>query len=371
MLLASGCAQGEPPLIDAHPSADPAGTRCGTATSTAGASHELPDGGSRIVREQGHSRILATSQVSLGAPDPSVLVANDGSSLEEIDPTTGGRTTIAQVRGPSAPFAVSPDGNWIAVAQSLGVLLSSPFATELDLISRDGSLIRHVHSATESVSALSWSPDSRYLAFIADQHLRRADVTDLSEIEIVGAPSPSFARGYHRSAWSSDGEWILFTGGAYSTIERVSPDGTGLRVFSAGKEFAFSPDGSEVAIAHYEGISIARTDGSDLTDLVAGLGGPMSWSPDGRAIAFVTVEDGTMLCLISADGSLRALGPCVAIDSPAPAWSPDGMRIAFLEMLSDETCRQTADVRLSVIEISSGAITPLSEGWLLDPVWVP
>ena len=126
-----------------------------------------------------------------------------------------------------------------------------------------------------------------------------------------------------------------------------------------------------MAVAHYEGISVARLDGSDVRDIVAGLGGPVSWSPDGRAIAFVTVEGATMLCLISADGTLRALGPCVAIDSPPPAWSPDGSRIAFLEMLSDENCRQTPDVRLSVIDVSSGSITPISQDWFFDPVWVP
>lgn len=106
---------------------------------------------------------------------------------------------------------------------------------------------------------------------------------------------------------------------------------------------------------------------------------PPSWSPDGRALAFVAIpfyedasevdyEHGEGLTILDAYGRRTAFGPC----RTSPAWSPDGQRIAFhkscngnsslstalvdgsdeREIVHDLTPRVTADNTIQVIRIS-------------------
>ncbi|MCC7142574.1 MAG: PD40 domain-containing protein [Candidatus Eisenbacteria bacterium] len=98
--------------------------------------------------------------------------------------------------------APSPDGEWVAYAdknQELWVYnLKRKKATRIDA------------SRWENHAALTWSPDSRWLAFVnyADNLFARIFVCELSTFTV--RPVTSDRWNSHGPAWSPDGDWLYF-----------------------------------------------------------------------------------------------------------------------------------------------------------------
>jgi Tol biopolymer transport system component len=168
-------------------------------------------------------------------------------------------------------------------------------------------------------------------------------------------------------AWSPDASHLAFVGqrqrpdgGITHDLYVMRADGSGLTNITGAYEYAYlhghplatdpawSPDGSKVAFAVYDGLDengyifTANADGSGVEllrmlpfrILVDGI----SWSPDGSEIAFgaVDIDENyetfmhSEVWVMSADGSeLRVADPGLA-SAWQPSWSPDGTKIAFL-----------------------------------------
>ena len=164
-------------------------------------------------------------------------------------------------------------------------------------------------------------------------------------------------------AWSSDGSKLMIERDregprAAPGLFVLNADGTETRVMINNPKVgggalggigggSFSPDGSQVVFATYEGIYTVDADGgtprlvlparSDLPNSQSDLFSP-AFSPDGTQIAYLDLhfaesldEAGLSLRVVNADGTgvrvLHEVDYHFALSGPA--WSPDGTHIAY------------------------------------------
>jgi len=147
-----------------------------------------------------------------------------------------------------------------------------------------------------------------------------------------------------------------------------------------GPAMSWSPDGRELAYVAATPVgdrvlveSAEGTDGRRIAHLSSG--GPLpysaiAWSPDGRRIAFTDFQSSgpnhelrAQLWVINADGS----DPRVVLEAPSlgsPAWSPDSSRLAISR--SDGTVGS-----LLLVDPDGGGVTPLDTALWSEPAWDP
>jgi Tol biopolymer transport system component len=144
----------------------------------------------------------------------------------------------------------------------------------------------------------------------------------------------------------------------------------------------WSPDGARLAFRSYQegnwqlyvmdadGGHIHRLTTNDLLDSV------VSWSPDGRSIAYVSVspQDSNFdiftmqaVCDASCDNSPRRLTNADAPEGD-PVWSPDGRWIAYVTQVGSD-----GDSEIGLIDAQTGAAHLLTDNSRDDwsPAWSP
>lgn len=237
----------------------------------------------------------------------------------------------------------------------------------------------------------AWSPDGRTLAFVAAPDGEKpsisivsADGSDLTPVfQFQGQPG-----GIGPQAWSPDGSQLVFA--SFDGIYVMNADGTGVRRVTRHEgehacydvDPSWSPDGSTIVFAVLceggnEGLWTVAVDGSDLRQLIGGeyevdeYRSPV-WSPDGTKIAFVKTEWGlddpikqAAIQSVNADGSsLTRLVTGVAFDRSF-AWSPDGRALAF-------TRYHEGGSDIFLLNPQTEEVSQLTHtGDAVDPAWQP
>jgi dipeptidyl aminopeptidase/acylaminoacyl peptidase len=254
----------------------------------------------------------------------------------------------------------SPDGQWLAYQTGEGLTISRPDGTgAIALAPISGTN----HPLPGSGERLSWSPDSKSIAFVsstpgpepdangdpmvitrylykptASEGLTRFNDNRRMHIFIVDIATKSVRQltsgNYyeHSIDWSPDGREILF-------VSNHEPDSD--RIFNYD---IFTADAANGAVRR-------------LTDTKNAEYRPV-WSPSGKTIAYqgtrrtltsseTTMED-THIWLMDADGShRREIDTGIDNRQGAPKWSPDGQSLYF-------TVQERGTARLYRIPVSGG-----------------
>lgn len=182
-------------------------------------------------------------------------------------------------------------------------------------------------------------------------------------------------------------------GASTQEIHLMNVDGTDQRRLAAGCCFAWSPDGSAIALYRQRrdtyDLYVVNRDGTGLTMLVADIETSFdffsgrytpSWSPDGRRIAFSQrlgrgSKRAVAIMVVNPDGSglVRLTSPRAGMSDLGPAWSPDGTKVAFERSEVDEVNDLRDETRLIVMNPDGSAphrITPRFVDAFL-PSWSP
>ena len=211
-----------------------------------------------------------------------------------------------------------------------------PYEATLYTISPDGSNLREVTPTFSAdtwsegtrvamLGAPKWSPDDRYIAFVAFEEDGSYGTRVLYTVEIATLRLRRFpvTNVHYGIGWSPDGEHLAFAADSSESgteeliLYTATKDGRVSEVHrtsytSMVPTVEWSPNGTEIMVFTSEGLLVMASDGSDLRNLYEWGPGPnhfgcsARWSPDGSRVAVLTwTHRGTTLFTIAPDGSGR------------------------------------------------------------------
>jgi dipeptidyl aminopeptidase/acylaminoacyl peptidase len=236
-------------------------------------------------------------------------------------------------------------------------------------------------------SAPAWSSDGRALGYVADGALRWTSFPSGRQRVITGVGS-KFSMG---PSWSPRGGRLVFTlHGALAGTARlvvVGPDGRHRHVVDRSASSyqipEWSPTGREIAYFRDSGddsaIWTVHPDGRGRRVLRRGVldyPGSLSWSPDGRRIAFVgrpgASGAGVAVLVANANGTRpRAVASVTTEFDEASIgsvrWSPAGGRIAFLRWVPDGV----SDTSLCITDRRGVERVLIRDRFIDDLAWSP
>jgi len=318
------------------------------------------------------------------------VVDQDGSNVRQL--TSNGAQNIFPAWSPDDTHIVFSSGGY-----------GKPFQIAV-MDAADGSNLHILTSvstpdnAGPAYTSPTWSPDGRYIAFIASDSGKKTTQIDIMNADgsETHALTPTFdinkitAGGLQGPilSWSPDGKQIAFTAvSSFSAqgipltmqIYLINADGSNLHVLNSNGAFpAWSPDGKHIAFndsnIFYPGTSVGaiyvvNTDSGSVHKLASNGVFP-AWSPDGQQIAFVSSADsnwktGQIFVMDMDGGNVRQL-TSAASGGILPIWSPDGTHIAFVS--SNDPSWKTEQI--NVMDADGSNVRQLVPGGA-QPTWSP
>ncbi len=261
---------------------------------------------------------------------------------------------LARLRTVTDP-QVSPDGKWVAYV--VGTIDAEKDTRDSDLwmVSWDGAQqIRLTSTPESSERAPRWSPDGRYLAFLAargteEEKKQGAQVWLLDRSGGEAQKLTDIKGGVSDFAWSPDGKRICLV------VDDLDPASEPEKLEGWKRKtpppividrYHFKSDEGGYLKRLYSHLTLFDVATKKAEVLTKGMFDDQSpaWSPDGAAIAFVSNrtpdpdrnEDTNIYVVEARAGAeARALTTFAGRDGGVPSWSPDGRLIAYFQ--ADET----------------------------------
>jgi dipeptidyl aminopeptidase/acylaminoacyl peptidase len=263
----------------------------------------------------------------------------------------------------------SRDGREIAYTVEQADADSDERKTAVWMVDVEGKLDRRLTEPAESASNPKFSPDGRYLSFLAT---RAGDAKPQIYLLDRGGGEPSAVTAVAGEiadyAWSPDSNRLVISMSSPSPAAAKTPPPIvidRLRFKEDRTGYLTAADRKQLYLLELATRQLAPlTTDPRVDDTLP------AWSPDGKTIAFFSTRgsdpDRTgkldlYLLEVSAPATQQRLAEFFAPNKPALAWIPDGTRLIYTSGLEPRLNAYIQD-RLNVISVSDGSTRSLTDG---------
>ena len=272
---------------------------------------------------------------------------------------------VLSLKSAGSPI-ISPDGKHILFTVRQADWEKNRYDTEIWL-SRDGAAPFQLTQTTdESSSSPSWSPEGRWIAFLANRDGKTRQIYLMNSAGGEAFKLTDHKESVNSYEWCPSGKQIAFT-----STEPESKESKG-REKQYGK---FQVEDAEYLMTHLWLVDVEPGKTPEAKGLTSGTDftvGRFAWSPDGKKIVFdhrpdPLINSGPRSDISILDVESQKITPLVTQPGSdgGPKWSPDGQWIAFSTSMGDD--RYYVNGKIAKIPAAGGQIAVLTSAFDEDP----
>ena len=278
--------------------------------------------------------------------------------------------SLKSVRSPQ----ISPDGKWIAFTVSEKDMEKDKSETRLWMIPAAGGEAIPMTAKGYSASRPRWSPDNKYLSFLASKGDSKTQVWTLNRLGGEAQQLTKIVQGVSGHEWSPDGKRLVLSirDPKPEELTKDKKDDKKAKPYVIDR-LQFKRDYQGYLNRYRTHLYTFTPGDSAAVQITSGDYGDSSpvWKPDGTAIAFVSNRsdnpDGNSnsdIWLVAADNTDKGQTLVQVTKNEnadrSPAWSPDGKYLTYTT-ITDKEAIWYATQKLAIIPATGGQPKILAE----------